>query len=153
MGAGVRAGLAGTVVMTAFQKLIEMPLSGRGDSYAPARFAERVLGIRARTRRGRYWLNYATHFALGAMWGGVFGLARGRGLRGQRAVATLFPAIYAGDVLLNTALGLYHPTRWTGRDLAIDVVDKLVQAEATAIALDRASPAPRAYLARTERGD
>ncbi len=32
---GIAAGIAGNAVMTAFQKLVEMPLTGRGDSYAP----------------------------------------------------------------------------------------------------------------------
>ncbi len=32
IGRGILAGVAGTVVMTAFQKLIEMPITGRGDS-------------------------------------------------------------------------------------------------------------------------
>lgn len=32
VGLGILAGLAGTVVMTAFQELIEMPLTGRGDN-------------------------------------------------------------------------------------------------------------------------
>ncbi len=36
---GVLAGLAGTAVMTAFEKFVEMPLTGRGESYAPANFA------------------------------------------------------------------------------------------------------------------
>ncbi len=36
--------------MTAFQKLIEMPVTGRGDSYAPADFAaERVLPVHPST--------------------------------------------------------------------------------------------------------
>jgi len=35
IGRGVVAGLAGTGVMTAFQKFVEMPVTGRGDSYAP----------------------------------------------------------------------------------------------------------------------
>ena len=43
LGRGALAGLGGTVVMTAFQKLVEMPLTGRGDSYAPAAFAEKLL--------------------------------------------------------------------------------------------------------------
>ncbi len=33
---GVVAGLAGSAVMTAFQRSVEMPLTGRRDSYAPA---------------------------------------------------------------------------------------------------------------------
>ncbi|MEH0934492.1 hypothetical protein [Micromonospora psammae] len=61
-GRGLLAGVAGTVVMTAFQKLIDMPLTEREDSYAPADFAERVLPIHPRTTRGRTGLNYATHF-------------------------------------------------------------------------------------------
>jgi len=36
MGNGAVAGLAGTVVMTAFQRLVEMPATGRKESYAPA---------------------------------------------------------------------------------------------------------------------
>ncbi len=35
LGRSVVAGVAGTVVMTVFQKLAEMPLTGRPDSYAP----------------------------------------------------------------------------------------------------------------------
>jgi len=45
--------------------------------------------------------------------------------------------VYTGDVLLNTALGLYQPLTWSRKDWAIDVVDKLVQAAATGIVYDR----------------
>lgn len=134
---GVLAGLAGTVVMTIFQKFIEMPLTGREDSYAPANFAEKVLPIHPQTHEGRWRLNYATHFALGTMWGAAYGVAANAGLRGQRAVAAVFAVVYTGDVLLNTALGLYHPSRWSFQDTAIDVAGKLVQAEATGAIFDR----------------
>lgn len=67
IGCGVLAGIAGTVVMTAFQKLVEMPVTGREDSYAPASFAERILSVRAETPEERTRLNYITHFSLGAM--------------------------------------------------------------------------------------
>lgn len=137
LGRGVLSGLAGTVVMTAFQKAVEMPLTGRGDSYAPADFAQRILPIRARNRRQRKQLNYVTHFALGAMWGTAYGVAAHAGLRGQRAVGAVFATVYPGDVLINTALGLYKPREWSFRDAAIDVVDKLVQAEATGVIYDR----------------
>jgi len=133
----VLAGVAGTVVMTAFQKLVEMPISNRRDSYAPAEFAEKVLGVRPSSAAGRTRLNYATHFSLGLMWGGAYGLAARRGLRGQRAVHSVFAVVYTGDVLLNTVLGLYHPSRWSGTDLLIDVVDKYVQAQATGAVFDR----------------
>lgn len=136
LGRGVLAGLAGTAAMTAFQKLVEMPLTGRSDSYAPAAFAEKVLHVRPESHGGRKRLNYGTHFALGTLWGGAYGVAARAGLRGQRAVAAVFLFVYTGDVLLNTALGLYEPSSWSRRDVAIDVLDKLVQAEATGAVFD-----------------
>ena len=134
---GVLSGLAGTVVMTAFQKVIEMPLTGRGESYAPADFAETVARVHPDTRQGRRQLNYGTHFALGAMWGAAYGVAALQGLRGQKAANAVFGVVYTGDVLLNTALGLYRPTEWSTQDLVVDVVGKYVQAQATSALFDR----------------
>jgi hypothetical protein len=133
----VLAGLAGTVVMTAFQKLVEMPLTQREESYAPASFAEKVLPVHPTTRQGRRRLNYTTHFALGGMWGTAYGIAAAQGLRGQKAVNSVFAVVYTGDVLLNTALGLYQPSTWTAKDWTIDLVDKYVQAQATGAVFDR----------------
>ncbi len=137
IGRGIVAGVAGTVVMTAFQKFVEMPVTGREDSYAPADFAQRVLPVHPESAQGRKRLNYATHFALGGMWGTAYGIAASAGLRGQPAVNAVFATVYTGDVALNTALGLYQPTRWSAQDWAIDVVDKYVQAQATGLIFDR----------------
>jgi uncharacterized membrane protein len=137
IGRGVVAGVLGTVVMTAFQELVEMPLTKRPESDAPASFAEKVTPIRTSTPRGRRRLNWGTHFALGAMWGAAYGVAAHRGLRGQRAANAVFGVVYAGDVLLNTALGLYQPRSWSARDVAVDVIDKYVQAQGTGAAFDR----------------
>ena len=134
---GVAAGLAGTIVMTAFQRLVEMPLTGRSDSYAPARFAEKVLPVVPTSVRGRRRLNEGTHLALGAMWGAAYGIAARRGLRGQKAANAVFGVVYTGDVLLNTALGLYRPAQWTAKDWVVDLVDKYVQAQATGAVFDR----------------
>lgn len=134
---GVVSGVAGTVVMTAFQKLIEMPLTERGESYAPARFAEKVLPIKTKDPSSRRQVNYTTHFALGGMWGTAFAIAGRKGLRGQKAVNTVFGLVYTGDMILNTALGLYKPTEWTLQDWLVDVIDKYVQAQATGAVFDR----------------
>ena len=69
----------------------------------------------------------------------------GRGVRvrgaggapGPRAVAAVFVTVYTGDVLLNTALGLYRPQDWSGQDWAVDVIDKLVQAASTGAIFER----------------
>ena len=136
IGRGILAGIAGTVVMTAFQKLVEMPVTGRETSYAPADFAERILPVHPTSAQGRERLNYVTHFALGGMWGTAYGIAASAGLRGQKAVNTVFATVYTGDVLLNTALGLYQPTQWSAQEWAVDIVDKYVQAQATGLVFD-----------------
>jgi hypothetical protein len=69
-------------------------------------------------------------------WGAAYGAAAHSGRRGRRAVATTFAAVYTGDDLLNTALGLYRPLEWVRQDTAIDVIDKLVQAAATGAVFD-----------------
>lgn len=137
IGRGIVAGVAGTGVMTAFQRLVEMPLTGREDSFAPADFAQRVLPLHPDTSQGRRRLNLATHFALGSLWGTAHGVAVLAGLRGQRAVTAVFASVYAGDVALNTALGLYRPNRWSTQDWVVDLVDKYVQAWATGAIFDR----------------
>lgn len=122
--------------MTAFQKLVEMPISGRGDSYAPAELAEKLLPVEPSGEIARKRLNYAAHFVLGVNWGLAYAVASKSGLRGQPAVAATFTAMYSGDVLLATALGIYEPAKWSLDDTVIDVVGKLVQAEATGAIFD-----------------
>jgi hypothetical protein len=134
---GAVAGLAGVSVMTAFQKLVEMPLTGRKDSFAPAEMVTKLLPLNPKRRRDAR-LNYAAHVALGASWGAARGLAARAGLSGQPAVAAVFGTLWTGDVMAMSALGLDEPpTRWSRRDLVIDVVDKLVLAEATGVVFER----------------
>jgi len=82
LGRGAVAGVAGTVVMTAFQKVVEMLITGRSDSYAPADFAEKVFRLAPGTPAARRRLNNATHLALGTMWGAAYALAARAGLGG-----------------------------------------------------------------------
>jgi hypothetical protein len=138
VGLGMLAGVAGSVVMTAFQKLIEMPISGRGDSYQPAQLAQKLLPIEPpQDDKALKRLNYMTHFSLGAMWGAAYGVAAYNGLRGSRAVSRVFPAIYTNDVMVGTVLGLGKPWEWSLKEFTIDVVDKFVQVAATSFIFDR----------------
>ncbi|MDQ3759510.1 MAG: hypothetical protein M3331_06185 [Actinomycetota bacterium] len=139
---GATAGLAGTAVMTAFQLLVEMPLTGRKESYAPANFASRVLRVKPKSKPRRRTLNYAAHIGIGVAWGATHGLVVHKGLRGQRAVLAVFAGIYTGDGLLNTALGLYEPWKWSARDWATDLGEKFILAEATGLIYERLEPKP-----------
>ncbi len=133
---GMVAGVAGTVVMTGFQKFVEMPVTGRSDSYAPADLAQKVLPVRPDSVQARARLNWVTHFSLGAMWGTAYALTARTGLHGAKAVGVVFATVYTGDVILNTALGLYKPRTWDRQDWTVDLVDKFVQAAATGILYD-----------------
>lgn len=131
VGRGVAAGLVGTVAMTAFQRLVEMPLSGRRESYQPAELVEKVLGKRVE-QPNRRWLNYAAHFGVGAAWGAAHGAVAQAGVRGPWTAPAVFGILWPADVTSMAVLGLGDPPwRWSGRDLAVDVADKLVLAVAT----------------------
>jgi hypothetical protein len=138
VGRGALAGVAGSVVMTAWQKLVEMPISEREDSYGPAQLAQKLLPVEPSSDAGRKRLNYATHTALGAMWGAAYGVAAHQGLRGPRAAAATFGAIYAQDLAMITALGLGKPWTWSRKEWTIDVLDKAVNIAATGAIFDRA---------------
>ncbi len=62
------AGIGGTVVRTAFQRLVEIPMTGRADSYAPAVLVETVFRVDPQDPTTRRRLNNATHYTLGLMW-------------------------------------------------------------------------------------
>ena len=137
VGRGALAGVAGSVVMTAFQKLVEMPLSEREDSYAPAELAQKLLPVRPQSAAGRWWLNYATHTTLGALWGAAYGVVAHRGLRGAPGAAVTFAVIYSQDLVMIPALGLGKPWEWSRKDWTIDVLDKVVVIAATGVVFDR----------------
>ncbi len=133
----VIAGVGGTAVMTAFQLLVEMPLTKREESFAPAELAEKLLPFDSKKAATSRPLNYVMHFALGAGWGATRGVMARAGLKGPAAIGGTFAAMYPADVMLATALGVYRPREWSVKDTAIDVVDKLVQAAGTGLLYDR----------------
>jgi hypothetical protein len=142
VGRGVAAGLMGTVAMTAFQRWVEMPISGRGESYQPAELVERVLGRRVE-QPNRRRSNYAAHFGVGAAWGAAHAALARAGVRAPWTAAAAFGLLWPADVTSMAVLGLGDPPwRWAGRDLAVDVADKLVLAVATGMV----------YQALDERG-
>lgn len=96
-----------------------------------------MLPVNPTTARGRKTLHYVAHFSLGGMWGTAYGAAAARGWRGQTAVHAVFLAVYPSDVLLSTALGVYHPKWWSAQDWVIDVLEKYIHAQATGTLFDR----------------
>ncbi|GAA1781614.1 hypothetical protein [Actinomadura chokoriensis] len=91
VGEGLLAGLAGTAAMTAVEKL-EQRLTGRPDSYVPARTLERVAGMAERESAP---LNLAMHVgqgaALGVLHKAVYAFATGLAADALAARAGLGP--------------------------------------------------------------
>ncbi|EMY32561.1 hypothetical protein D477_019543 [Arthrobacter crystallopoietes BAB-32] len=140
VGKGIVAGLAGTAVMTVFQKYVEMPLTQRPESFTPAELATKVLRVHPKTRQGRRRLNTAAHFAIGGAWGAAYGLAGAVGLRGQKAVHAVFAVIYGGGTLASAATGFSRPQEWSAKDWLVDLVDIYVQVQATGFVFERLPP-------------
>lgn len=152
MGCGLAAGVAGTLVMTAFQKYVEMPLTRRSESFTPADLAGKVLRLHPRTPQGRRRLNYAAHYAIGGAWGTAYGLAAALGLRGQKAVNTVFFTVYGGGLVAGAVSGASRPQDWSAKEWLVDLADIYVQVQATGFVFDRLPAGRRSLRAASPGG-
>ena len=143
---GLVAGAAGTAVMTAGEKL-EQRLTGRPDSYVPARVLKRLAGLSelpdARSR-GR---NLAMHYGQAALLGVLRSVMARAGLRGPVASAKFAVVRLTNDQILENATGVGAPPEtWPRSELVIDLLHKAVYAFATGLVADalaaRSGPGP-----------
>jgi hypothetical protein len=141
LGRGFAAGLAGTAAMTAVQK-IEMEISNREASSAPAEAVEKVLDVEpeTETEAAEERLAQLTHWAYGGAWGAFRGLLDVAGLRGPAATAVHFAAVWGGAMVMLPRLGLAPPVKeWGGKQIAKDALFHAVYAVAAGQAYDRMS--------------
>lgn len=138
---GVVAGLAGTAAMTVSSTL-EARLRRREASTAPARAAQRVLGIESfRSEEKQERFSTLVHWGYGTGWG-VFRAAIGAvGLRPAVAGPVHFAAMWGGALVMLPALDVAPPvTRWGRTEVAIDVFHHLVYSVVTGIAYEAVTP-------------
>ncbi len=142
MGKGLVAGVAGTVLMT-LSSTIEMKLTGRAASSAPADAAAKVLGVEATGEAERARFSNVVHWAYGTTWGAVRGLVGVAGLNGPPAAAAHFAAVWGSGLVMLPALGVAPPVReWGAKALLTDACHHLVYAAGAGLAyaaLDRQS--------------
>jgi hypothetical protein len=134
---GALSGLAGVAVMTAGEKA-EQAVTGRRDSYVPARTLLTLLGRRpAESARPVVW-NHLMHWGTGAAVGALRGMWAVTGVRGPLA-NTLHTAMRLGvdQTLENTTGAGAPPSSWPTRELVIDVVHKAVYSVVTGMVSDR----------------
>jgi hypothetical protein len=147
---GMGAGLAGVAVMTVAEKA-EQRLTGRPDSFVPARTLERMLGLPEYPREQSRALNLAMHAGQGALLGAVRGVMAAAGLRGPWSSAMFGAVRVTNDQILENATGVGAPPwTWPRRDLAVDLLHKAVYAFATGAVADAlaARPGPGEVHAR-----
>lgn len=143
---GLVAGTAGAVVMTLGEKA-EQRLTGRPDSYVPARTLERVAGLPERPGRQPAPLNWAMHLGQGAVLGVLRSVMAHAGLRGPWSSAKFTVVRLTNDQILENAVGTgAPPPTWPRAELVVDLVHKAVYAFATGAVADalaaRSGPGP-----------
>lgn len=135
-GRGALVGLAGVAVMTAGEK-VEQAVTGRPDSFVPARTLLTLLGRRpAPDAQPPLW-NHAMHWGTGAALGALRGVWSVVGLRGPRASLAHAVVRLATDQTLENATGVGAPPRtWPTDERVVDVLHKVVYAVATGLLAD-----------------
>jgi hypothetical protein len=139
---GLVAGAAGTAVMTVGEKL-EQRLTGRPNSYVPARVLARISGLAEQPGQQSRALNWVMHYSQGALVGSVRSLMAQAGLRGPLASAKFTVVRLTTDQILENATGVGAPPQtWPRQELAIDLLHKAVYAFATGLVADALAGAP-----------
>ncbi|GGQ85342.1 hypothetical protein GCM10010166_64580 [Couchioplanes caeruleus subsp. azureus] len=136
MWQGLVAGLAGAVAMTVAEKL-EQRVTGRPDSYVPARVLARLTGLRERPDHRDRRLNLTMHYGQAAALGVVRGVMARAGLRGPWASGMFTVVRLTADQILENATGVGAPPQtWPRGELAVDVLHKAVYGFATGAVAD-----------------
>jgi hypothetical protein len=122
VGKGLVAGLAGTAAMTA-SSAIESKVRGRKPSDAPARAAEKVLGVHPVGEEEKRRFSNLVHWGYGAAWGVPRAVLGGLGMPGPVATATHFATVWGWALTMLPVLKVAPPpTEWGAEEVAIDAM-------------------------------
>jgi hypothetical protein len=134
---GLLAGAAGAAAMTLAEK-VEQSLTGRPNSYVPARTLERLLGLPAGPDRERLGLNWAMHWGQGIALGAVRAWMAKRGFGGPFGSFLFLNLRLLNDQTLENATGAGAPPwTWPRDEQAVDVLHKAVYAFVAGAVADR----------------
>ena len=136
-GRGALAGLAGVAVMTAGEKL-EQALTGRPNSYVPARALLTLLGRPVGDDQQPPVWNHVMHWGTGATLGALRGVWAAVGLRGPRASLAHTVVRLAFDQTVENATGAGAPPHtWPPAEQVVDTLHKAVYSFATGLVAER----------------
>ena len=136
LGKGIIAGIAGTAAISLSQ-IIEMKITGRKPSEAPAKAVNKVLHIKAVNKDYRPAFVQEVHWTYGTMWGlarTVMGLA---GIKGVPAMAAHYAAVWGTEMVMLPSIEVAPPLKeWGGKEIAKDGMHHLVYAVAAGLVYD-----------------
>lgn len=134
---GAVCGLVGVAVMTAGEKL-EQAVTGRPNSYVPARTLLTLMGrTPSQSDKPVIW-NHAMHWGTGAVLGVLRGMWSVTCIRGALANTKHTGVRLAFDQTLENATGMgAPPSTWSRQEQIVDVLHKAVYSIATGIMADR----------------
>ncbi len=136
-GTGAVAGLIGVGAMTAGEK-IEQAVTGRPNSYVPARTLLTLLGRRPGDGDRPLAWNHLMHYGTGATLGALRGVWAVTGIRGAHASAWHTVIRLGVDQTLENATGVgAPPTTWPAREQAVDILHKAVFSTVTGLVAER----------------
>jgi hypothetical protein len=136
IGKGIVAGLAGTAAMTLSQ-MVEMKLTGRAKSKAPAEVANKALSVQEINEQDKEAFSTKIHWGYGSAWGAVRGILKEAGMPSWAATATHFAGIYGTALIMLPATKVAPPVkRWGAKAIAIDALHHAVYAAATGLVYD-----------------
>ena len=123
--------------MTAAEK-VEQAVTGRPNSYVPARALLTVLGRSPRDdARPAAW-NHAMHWGTGALLGALRGIWSATGIRGSEAMVTHTVVRLAFDQTVENATGVgAPPAAWPRSERVVDVAHKALYSLVTGAVADR----------------
>lgn len=135
IGKGLIAGAAGTLAITVSQ-MIEMRITGRKPSNAPAKAVKKTLHIEA-TPGNKEEFSNEVHWAYGTSWGVLRGLLSLAGINGFVATTTHFAAVWGTAITIEPRLDIAPPiNEWEPKDIAVDIFHHLVYAVVAGLVYD-----------------
>ena len=136
IGVGLIAGLAGTAAITVSQ-MIEMKLTKRPPSSAPAEAVSKVLDVEPTEEEKKEKVSQGVHWTYGTTWGIARGLISLTGLRGIPASFIHFTAIWGAALVMLPSLKLAPPIQEEdAQSIAIDILHHAVYAATAGIVYD-----------------
>ena len=141
IGKGLIAGAAGTLAITLSQ-MIEMKITKRKPSAAPAEAAEKVLDIQPETEEDKQSFSQMVHWSYGTSWGIPRSVLSLLGLSGLPATAIHFATIYSTALIMPSSLKVAPPLKeWSAKEFVIDALHHAVYAIAAGFVFDAMSEA------------